>query len=219
MKKVFFIPVIALAVGAFSLVSCNKDKPLTSESKEVNTTANGEMYALDTAASSIEWKGYKVVKTENTSHYGTIKFDGGELTVHDGKLESGKFTANMNSLESVDLKDDAEQKGKLEGHLKSGDFFETEKYPTAVYELTKVTETKDGGDYNTLLEGNLTVKGITKPVEFKANVTVSDNEVMIATEPKDIMREDYGVKFQMPVQNGLLKNEVNLQIMIKAVKK
>ena len=54
-------------------------------------------------------------------------------------------------------------KAKLEGHLKSGDFFEVEEFPTASYEITKVTE-NTAGDYNTLLEGNLTIKGITKPV-------------------------------------------------------
>ena len=45
---------------------------------------------------------------------------------------------------------------------------------------------------------------------------MNSGEVTIATEPKDIMREDYGVKFQMPVENGLLKNEVTLQIFVKA---
>jgi polyisoprenoid-binding protein YceI len=54
----------------------------------------------------------------------------------------------MNSLTSVDLKDDAENLGKLNGHLKSGDFFEVEKFPTASYEITKVTPLAEG-DYNT----------------------------------------------------------------------
>lgn len=215
MKKRFFIPVLALALTSFALTSCEKDKPLKSEGKEVSTTKDGVIYTLDTAASKVDWKGYKVVKSESTSHFGTIMFESGQVTVKDGKLESGKFVANMNTLASVDLKDDAEQKGKLEGHLKSGDFFETEKYPTATYEITKVTAT-EGGDYNTLLDGNLTMKGITKPVQFKANVSMNSGEVTIATEPKDVMREDYGVKFQMPIENGLLKNEVNLQIFVKA---
>jgi hypothetical protein len=49
--------------------------------------------------------------------------------------------------------------------------------------------------------------------------SLNEGELMIATEPKDILREDYGVKFQMPLENGLLKNEVNLQIMVKATEK
>lgn len=200
------------------MVSCNKDKPLTSESNEVATTKNGSQYTLDTLNSRVEWKGYKVFKSENTSHFGTIKFESGDVTVKDGKLESGKFVADMNSLTSVDLKDDAEQLGKLNGHLKSGDFFEVEKFPTASYEITKVTPAAEG-DYNTLLDGNLTIKGITKPAQFKANVSVKDGEVSVATEPKDIKREEFGVKFQAPAENGVIKDEVTLQINVKALEK
>lgn len=200
---------------AISLVSCKKDKPITSETNEVSTTKNGEKYTLDIENSKVEWKGYKVVKSDNTSHFGVIKFDTGELTVKDGILESGKFVANMASLESIDLKDDADQKGKLEGHLKSQDFFDVEKYPTASYEITKVTATTNG-DYNTALEGNLTIKNITKPVTFNANVSVKDGVITIATEPTDVNREDFGVKFAMPLENGILKNEITLQVLIKA---
>lgn len=205
----------ALLIGSVT-VSCGKDKPLTSETAEVSTTRDGQVYVIDTMNSKIEWKGFKVFKSDNTSHFGTISFENGDVTVKDGQLESGKFVADMSSLENVDLKDDAEQKAKLEGHLKSGDFFEVEKFPTASYEITKVTPAADG-DYNTVLEGNLTIKGITKPVKFNANVAVTEGEVTIATEPTDIMREDYGVKFQVPVENGLIKNEVNVQIRIKAL--
>lgn len=204
--------------SAMVLVSCGKDKPLTSEVTEVSTTNNGATYEVDTLNSRIEWKGYKVIKTEQSSHFGTIKFESGDLTVKDGALESGKFVVDMNSLTSVDLKDDAEQLAKLNGHLKSGDFFETEKFPTASFEITKVSP-NDSGDYNTLLDGNLTIKGITKPIQFMANVSVKDGETSIATEPKDILREDYGVKFQLPLANGLIKDEVNLQILIKAIEK
>jgi len=214
-KTSFFSAILA----GILLVSCGKDKPLTSEGNEVVTSKDGHVFELDTLNSRIEWKGFKVVKTDNTSHFGTIQFESGDVTVINGKLESGKFVADMNSLTSVDLKNDAEQLNKLNGHLKSGDFFETEKFPTASYEITKVSENTSGGDYNTLLDGNLTIKGITKPVQFNANVSVKDGEVSIATEPKDIKREDFGVKFQMPLTNGVIKDEVNLQILIKALEK
>lgn len=213
MKNKFIIAGLSLAL--LSAVSCGKEKNITNEVSEVETTQDGTVYNVNTGESHIEWKGFKVFKSENTSHFGKIKFESGELTLKDGMLESGKFVADMNSLENEDLRDDAEQKAKLEGHLKSGDFFEVEKYPTATYEITKVT-TGVSGDYNTMIDGNLTLKGVTKPVSFNANVTINEGIVTIATEPKDIMREDYGVKFQVPVQNGLIKNEVNVQIVIKA---
>lgn len=216
--KLFTNSVYITLFAALALVSCSKDKPLTSETTEVSTTKQGVIYELDTLNSKIEWKGYKVVKSEQTSHFGTIKFESGDLTVKDGVLESGKFVADMNSLTSVDLKNDAEQLAKLNGHLKSGDFFEADKFPTASYEITKVSANK-AGDYNTVLDGNLTIKGITKPVQFNANVSIKNGEATIATEPKDIKREDFGVKFQLPLANGLIKDEVNLQILIKAMEK
>lgn len=219
MKKIFTSSVLSLFLAGTLAISCGKDKPLTSESNVSSTSSVGKSFVLDTANSKIEWKGFKVVKTDNTSHFGTIKFDSGELTVNEGKLESGTFTADMNSLTSVDLKDDAEQLNKLNGHLKSGDFFEVEKFPKATFEITKVSDNTAGTDYNTLLDGNLTIKGITKPVQFNANVSANNGEVSIATEPKDIKREDFGVKFQMPVENGVVKDEVNLQILIKAQEK
>lgn len=218
MKTIFLRTTISAFLMGILVISCGKDKPLTSETNEISTTKNGNIYVLDTMNSRIEWKGFKVVKSDNTSHFGTIHFESGDVTVKEGKLESGKFVADMETLTSVDLKDDAENLNKLNGHLKSGDFFEVEKFPTASFEITKV-EQNTTGDYNTLLDGNLTIKGITKPVQFNANVSVKDGAVSIATEPKDINREDFGVKFQMPIANGVINNEVNLQILIKALEK
>ena len=215
MKRILF----SLAIPAlFTVVSCSKEKPVTSDANEVTTTKDGSRFVLDTLNSNVEWKGYKVFKSENTSHFGTIKFESGDVTVKDGKLESGKFVADMASLTSEDLKNKKDDLEKLNGHLKSADFFEVEKFPTASYEITKVSPSAEG-DYNTILDGNLTIKGITKLTQFKANVAVNGSEVSIATEPKDIMREEFGVKFQSPAANGVIKNEVTLQIRVKALEK
>ncbi|WP_326982490.1 YceI family protein [Chryseobacterium sp. MYb264] len=218
MKKKLFLLVIPTIFTAVLLFSCNKEKPVTGNGNEVTTTKEGKEFVLDTLNSKVEWKGYKVFKSESTSHFGNIKFESGDVTVKEGHLESGKFVADMTSLTSVDLKDDAEQLGKLNGHLKSNDFFDVEKFPTASYEITKVTPSAEG-DYNTLLDGNLTIKGITKPVQFKANISVKEGTVSIATEPKDIKREEFGVKFQTPAANGVISDEVTLQINVKAMEK
>lgn len=139
------------------LVACKNDKTPSNESKTDTTTKLGTTYSLDVTNSKIEWKGYKVFKSENTSHFGTINFKNGELTVKDNQLESGNFVADVTSLQNEDIKDDAQQKAKLEGHLKSGDFFEVEKFPTASFSITKVEKNPTNTDYNTVLEGNLTI--------------------------------------------------------------
>ena len=95
MKKTivsFFLGSLVLT-GA---ISCGKDKPVTSENNEVTTTREGSVYKVDTMNSKIEWKGFKILKSDATNHFGTIKFESGDVTVKDGKLESGKFVADMN---------------------------------------------------------------------------------------------------------------------------
>ena len=218
MKKTTLISAILLISASVFIISCGKDKPVTSESNEVLTTSDGQVYVVDTLNSKAEWKGFKVVKSDNTSHIGHLKFESGEVTVKGNKLESGQFVIDMTSLSNEDLKD-AESNGKLLGHLKSADFFDAAKFPTASYEITKVSEGLAGSDYNTVLDGNLTLKGITKPFTFNANVKVDKGELMIATEPKDINRDEFGVKFQMPAAEGLIKNEINIQVKIKAIEK
>jgi len=218
MKKTTLISAILLISATVFIISCGKDKPVTSESNEVLTTTNGQVYVVDTLNSKTEWKGFKVIKSDNTSHIGALKFESGEVTVKDNKLESGQFVLDMNSLTNEDLKD-SESNTKLLGHLKSADFFDTAKFPTASYEITKVTENVAGSDYNTILDGNLTIKGITKPASFNANVKVKDGELSIATEPKDINRDEFGIKFQMPAAEGLIKNEINVQMKVKAIEK
>ncbi|WP_312822893.1 YceI family protein [Epilithonimonas sp.] len=218
MKKATLISALFIISASVLVISCGKDKPVTSESNEVLTTTDGKIYAVDTLNSKAEWKGFKVVKSDNTSHIGTLKFESGEVTVKDNKLESGQFVIDMTSIKNDDLTD-SESNGKLIGHLKSADFFDTEKFPTASFEITKISEAPAGGDYNTILDGNLTLKGITKPATFNANVKLKDGELSIATEPKDINRDEFGIVFQMPAAEGLIKNEINVQMKVKAIEK
>ncbi len=218
MKKASLIAVFLLISASVCIISCGKDKPVGSENNEVLTKTDGQVYVVDTLNSRAEWKGFKVVKSENMSHIGSLKFESGEVTVKDNKLESGQFVVDMTTLTNEDLKDD-ESKAKLISQLKSEDFFDTGKFPTASYEITKVTEAPAGSDYNTILDGNLTLKGITKPFSCNANVKVGEGELTIATEPKDINRDEFGIKFQLPVAEGLIKNEINLQVKIKALEK
>lgn len=214
MKRRFLVPVLALSM-ATALVSCKKDKPLTSESNEVETTTEGTAYVVDKETSTVNWKGGEIYKgEEEDGHFGTIKFETADVTVKDGALESGKFVVDMNSLKSLDIKEE-EKAAKLEGHLKNEDFFEVEKFPTATYEITKVSPAEEGADFNTVLDGNLTIKGVTKPAQFKANVTVSDDAVEIATAPQDINRQEFGVVYKSGMKDVIIKDEMNLQVKVK----
>lgn len=209
MKK---ISILILALGL--VVSCQKDQQ-NNTPKKVEQVADAQQYTLDKENSNIHWTGYKVFKSENTSHFGTMKFGEGKIGIKDNQVVSGKFTADVKSLICTDLAENKEAAGNLEEHLKSADFFDVEKFPTATFEITKITPSEQG-DYNAVIEGNLTIKGVTKVVSFNANIKANEQEVSIATEPTDIDRSLFGVNFQSPVENGVIKNEITLQISVKA---
>lgn len=125
------------------------------------TVDNGEKKEIKTDKSSVTWKGYKVTG----SHYGTVDIESGFLTFDNGKLTGGEFVVDMTTIVTNDL--EGEYKGKLEGHLKSDDFFGVEKHPTAKMTFTKVKST---GKNSYQVTGDLTIKDITAPVTFDLSV-------------------------------------------------
>ena len=134
------------------------------------TTGDGEKIEKKIERSNIVWKGYKVTG----SHQGTIILKEGSLTFKNDKLIGGKFVIDMTTIVNTDQ--EGEYKQKLEGHLKSDDFFGVETFPTATIILKKVIAT---GKNSYKVTGDLTIKGRTSPVDFdfsiygsKANATL-----------------------------------------------
>ncbi len=123
--------------------------------------ANGQKSELNLADSKITWTGKKV----GGSHTGHIDLSSGRLEKSGDDFVSGKFVADMTSITNQDIKDE-DSKAKLEGHLKSDDFFSVDKYPTATLEIENGENT--GGD-NYQFSGKMTIKGQTHPVSFEAN--------------------------------------------------
>lgn len=211
-KNLFYVSLFS--VLALSIISCEKSK-VNTEEIATQKVENIRKHTINIEQSKIEWKGFKIFKSENTSHLGIINFSKGELhTLQDGVLVGGMLTADMQSIENFDLTD-TEAKTKLENHLKSEDFFAVEKFPTAQFEITNVIASNEG-DYNRILEGKLTIKNTTKPLKIRANVLQNDGQISIFTEPTDINREEFGVSFQSPLENGVIKNEIQIQAIIKS---
>ena len=144
-------------------------------------------YKVDTSKSELKWNGKKVTG----EHYGTIALKDGSFTLDGAKLTGGSFVADMNSIVVQDLTD-KEFNGKLTGHLKSEDFFSVEKHPTASFVVTSATPKSNG---MVDVAGNLTIKGITKPVSFPVAVTPSKEGAMVkGTIVVD--RSKYDMKFR-----------------------
>jgi polyisoprenoid-binding protein YceI len=223
MKKVLF-PLAAVAILAACNNASDADKAATGE-KEAAALAEGVTYTIDSANSTINWAATKV----NGAHNGTFKLTQGSLAAKDSVLTGGNFTIDITSVNVVDLAADTVNKGKLEGHLSSPDFFDVAKYPTAKFEITAVepfvydsTTMKNVVLKNAThtVKGNLTLRDSTKNVTFPAIVAISDDTVS-AEADFNIDRTEWGLNYKGPNNpaDWLIRKEVNLKFKIAAAKK
>jgi polyisoprenoid-binding protein YceI len=223
MKKITFI-----LAAATAFTSCNNapkaDKAVTTDTQAVQV-AGGDDFKID-STTTISWLGSK----PGGKHEGTFKITEGNLTVKDSSISGGSFSIDMNSLNNVDMAADAENKAKLEGHLKSPDFFDAAKYPTAKFEITAVepfVAVTDSSSPKTLIEGathiikgNLTLKDSTKNISFPAKILVSGNTAS-ANANFNIDRTLWGINYKGPnnPQDWVISKEVNIKIALTATKK
>lgn len=201
------------------ITSCNTkpegEKAETSEAGEA-LTSGAKQYQVNTAESKIMWEGAKI----NKKHNGTINLTSGSLSVDDGVIEAGEFTVDMSSLSNQDMQP-GDMKDKLESHLKSADFFDVEQFPTAKFQITKISNLEGDANATHLVYGNLTMKNITKEIGFKANVDVSPSGVSVVTPPFTIDRSEWDVrygsdKFFDDLKDNAINNEIGLQVNLKA---
>ncbi|MBK6784266.1 MAG: YceI family protein [Saprospiraceae bacterium] len=119
-----------------------------------------------------------------------------------------------------------EDKSNLESHLKGTggkgeeDFFNTKKFLTSTFEITKVTGLANDKEGNALVYGNLTILTVTKEVSFKANINILENNVTVTTPIFQINRTDWGLKYQSKnfgaLKDEFINDEVKLQINLNA---
>jgi len=161
---------LSIALVAVFGFTATASTPIDKEKKEVKVSE-----------STVTWKGYKVTG----SHEGLIQLESGHLEMDGNKLTGGEFVVDMSTLVATDLEGDS--KGKLEGHLKSDDFFGVEKHPTAKLVFTSV---KPMNKNSYTVTGDLTIKETTKPITFV--VSVYENK---ATATMKVDRAEYDVRY------------------------
>jgi len=144
-------------------------------------TVSAQSKKVDAAKSSINWLGKKVTG----QHNGVVSLKEGNLVFSGKKVTGGNFVVDMTSLTATDLQ--GEYQGKLNGHLKADDFFGTEKFPTATLNFKKVVA-KSANVYT--VTGDLTIKGITKPVTFDLATTANSASTKFMVD-----RTKYDIKY------------------------
>lgn len=144
-----------------------------------------------------------------------------------GKFEnfSGTITIDENGNPAVTAEIDVNSittgNEQRDGHIKSADFFEVEKYPAATFTSTSVKP--DGDDY--LLEGDFTLHGVTKPVTLKlefngVNPGMGNGPVAGFEASVELNRKDFGIDIEMPLETGgtVVGDKVTITLEIEAGK-
>jgi polyisoprenoid-binding protein YceI len=147
---------------------------------------NNTSFQVDSAGSKVIWTASKVTGT----HTGNVQIKSGELKMDGGKLTGGSFDIDMNSITCTDL--EGEWRDKLVGHLKSPDFFGTEKFPIARLVISRVIPIDTKGNYKVI--GNITIKEITKEIRFNTKVSEAGGKPS-ATAKITLDRTDFDVRF------------------------
>ncbi|MDA7578337.1 YceI family protein [Flavobacteriales bacterium] len=141
---------------------------------------------VSSESSTIKWIGSKIA----SSHEGNVSIQKGTLAIDHGTLVGGEFSIDMNSIVCTDLEPN---KGgeKIVKHLKNEDFFNVEEYPLAYVKIIRAVK-GSGNTYKIIAD--LTIKGITKPITFQADVNVNGKN-FLATANMKIDRTKWDIKY------------------------
>ena len=212
--KIKYLLLTALTIGLASCGGANKDKKVApTDAKDVATETKNNL-TVDTSTSFVNWIGYKV----GGNHAGTIKLQSGTLSIDGDQLLSGSFVIDMDAIENTDM-EAGKMRDQLVGHLKSEDFFDVAKYPTAKFEITSAKKL-DANNYQ--IEGNLTMKETTKNIAFEAQINKDENNVYTATTNSFVInRTDWGVNYGSKnifkdLKDAVILDDVEIKLTISA---
>ena len=214
-KKLFSLSLVALTLG---LTACNNQGgDATDPLAEGQAGAGAD--TLTVTEGIIEWVGAK----PTGKHNGTFKVSEGTFMVENNGITAGQFTIDMNSLTVLDLTD-AKMNADLSGHLKSGDFFQADSFPTATFVLSSATAlaAPDSLGNTHTIAGNLTLKGNTKGVSFPAKVALAEGNLQ-AEGSLSIDRTQWNVVYGSKnifknLGDKFINDMVDLKIKVSAAK-
>lgn len=208
--------ITALSISVFSCKDKAKEATTTeAETPAVTEAANTEVYPVDKAASTIAWAGFK----PTGSHNGTIGLEQGMLNVANGKVVGGSFIIDMKSITVLDIPADDKGNAKLVGHLTNADFFDVEKFPSAVFTITDVKEAEG----KTMLSGNLTLKEVKNNVTFPVTIANEGGAITITSDVFSIDRTKWNVQYGSKsifdnLGDKFINDDIELKITVKAAK-
>ena len=169
--------------------------------------AKGEALLINPGHSKVEFTGSKVTG----KHDGGFKQFSGAIDLVNNKVDESSVYVD---IDATSVFTDAD---KLTEHLKSGDFFEVEKFPRASFRSTKIEADTTKGAGNYLVTGDLTLHGVTKSVSFPAEIKISAEDVSVSSEFA-INRKDFGIVYAGKADD-LIRDDVVIRLDLKTPRK
>lgn len=167
MNKFFvIITFLLLLTSCFGKHNSDAQKASVTAKRRVPVKGTlGDTIKIEHSKSHIHWKGTKMRGVGK--HEGEIELKSGYLIIENKQLVNGNFVIDMSTIGVTDIPEhETVPRKNLNNHLKSADFFDVEKFPTSELQITNVKKISSD---SLLISGNLTLKDITKNVEFRAN--------------------------------------------------
>ncbi|PLK44419.1 YceI family protein [Emticicia sp. TH156] len=173
-------------MGAWGCLACGQTAHDESGGNAGSYGASAQKYIIDTKASYVAWRGSLLLDT-GEDYAGYVYPSGGEMITDNGQLVGGKVVIDMESM----VYKDRQHKNSPVFHLKSADYFDVEKFPTAAFVITGV---KPAPGKTLEVKGKLTIKGVTRTVSFPAKMTLADG-VLKADGQLVIDRTEWGIRY------------------------
>jgi polyisoprenoid-binding protein YceI len=143
-------------------------------------------HTIDLNKSKLRW----VAKKLTGSHWGSIRLKSGIVKINNNLPIAGEFIVDMKTIEVMDTNESIWGK-KLQSHLHSKDFFDTENYPEAKLSIKKVT--MRNGKF--IIDADLSIKSIMHPIEFVCEIFQS-GDLASARGKMEIDRTLYDVTYR-----------------------
>ncbi|WP_299113645.1 YceI family protein [uncultured Winogradskyella sp.] len=162
-----------------------------------------EKLKIDTSKSALKWSGE--YSFYFGGHNGTINFKEGYFEKTDDVISGGEFIIDMNSIICLDIENE-DGNTSLVNHLKDEDFFDVKKFPTATLSITRV---QYHNNTNMKVYADLTIKGITLPVNFQAEINYEKQQM---TTKFKIDRQRWGIDYNSKLRDGAIADGIGFEV-------
>lgn len=166
--------------------------PLEGTGPQAASSIRDGVFEVSTDTSMVRWTGRNLFN----HHHGTLKLAGGCIEIEQGVLKAARFTLDMNSIACEDLVDTA-YNAMLIRHLRDDDFFAVDRFPTAefVCDHADPLPACTDGTPNYQLHGQLTLRGVTKPLSFPAVIAAADGDHLTGQAQFELDRTQFGSQY------------------------